>query len=133
MKEQLQNWTDGVSQGTGLELTHHGYGYQFMDNVEPIVWHEPILDRHRELTNSSPRMAVDDDGVVKTRRIIMTINNPLARGIDSVTWRPAVWLVRRSPPATVGLALVQLSWYVFLMVATVASWRYPKVMVPWMF
>ena len=97
-----------MSQGTSfkLELTHRGYGYQFMDNVEPIVWHEPILDRNRERTNSSPRMAVDDDGVVKMRRIIMTINNPLARGIDSVMWRPSVrvWLVRRSPPATVGLA-----------------------------
>jgi hypothetical protein len=38
-----------VSHGTSvrLQLIHNGsIFYQLVDNEEPIVWHEPILDEH---------------------------------------------------------------------------------------
>jgi hypothetical protein len=46
VKEQLQNFTDSVSheQSVDLMLTHNIYEGQLIDNEEPIVWHEPILD-----------------------------------------------------------------------------------------
>jgi len=39
---------DSVKNDTSfnLKLTHNGYGHQLMDNEEPIVWHEPILDEY---------------------------------------------------------------------------------------
>jgi hypothetical protein len=48
LKEQLQNLTDLVShdQSFQLRLTHNMPWNQLVDNEEPIVWHEPILDRN---------------------------------------------------------------------------------------
>jgi hypothetical protein len=49
MKEQLQSCTNSLIESVlhyksfELELTHNG---QCMDNKEPIVWHEPILDKY---------------------------------------------------------------------------------------
>jgi len=48
VKQQLQDCIDQLSYDNGfyLNLTHNGYGHQLMDNEEPIVWHEPILDEY---------------------------------------------------------------------------------------
>jgi hypothetical protein len=48
VKEQLQNFIDLVSheQSVDLMLTHNIYEGQLIDNEEPIVWHEPILDHN---------------------------------------------------------------------------------------
>jgi hypothetical protein len=45
---QLQSCIDWVSHDTSfnLELIHNGPGIQLMDNEEPIVWNEPILDEY---------------------------------------------------------------------------------------
>ena len=49
VKRQLQDWIEAVSHGSsfGIYLNHNSAGYYhdtLMDNEEPIVWHEPILD-----------------------------------------------------------------------------------------
>ena len=48
VKEQLQDCIYSVRIDTSLSLhvTHNLYGHQLMDNEEPIVWHEPILNEH---------------------------------------------------------------------------------------
>jgi hypothetical protein len=50
VKEQLQSCIDSVSHGTilsfNLDLAHNSSGIQLMDNEEPIVWNEPILDEY---------------------------------------------------------------------------------------
>jgi hypothetical protein len=48
VKEQLQTCIDPVSYDTSLrlELIHNNEREQLMDNEEPIVWHEPILDMY---------------------------------------------------------------------------------------
>jgi hypothetical protein len=48
MKRQLQSCIDSVLQVTGLELrlSHNGSVDQLIDNEEPIVWHEPVLDEY---------------------------------------------------------------------------------------
>jgi len=45
-KRRLQNCTDSVMRDKSLSLCliHNVGGQQLMDNEEPIVWHEPILD-----------------------------------------------------------------------------------------
>jgi len=43
--QQLQTCTDSVMRGS-LCLRHNSIGHQLMDNEEPIVWHEPILDEY---------------------------------------------------------------------------------------
>jgi hypothetical protein len=51
VKKKLQTYIDSVSndQSLYLVLSHNSIGDQRMDNEEPIVWHEPILDRHWDL------------------------------------------------------------------------------------
>jgi hypothetical protein len=51
IKGQLQNYIHSVSheQSFDLMLTHNIYEGELMDNEEPIVWHEPILDRYWDL------------------------------------------------------------------------------------
>ena len=46
VEAQLQSCIDSVShvKGFNLDLLHNNYGDQLLDNEEPIVWHEPILD-----------------------------------------------------------------------------------------
>ena len=46
--QQLLTCIDSVTRDNSfyLELTHNVYGHQLMDNEEPIVWHEPILDEY---------------------------------------------------------------------------------------
>ena len=46
--QHLQTCIDSVTHDNSfnLELTHNVYGHQLMDNEEPIVWHEPILDEY---------------------------------------------------------------------------------------
>ena len=50
VKEQLQTCIDSVTRDNSfnLELTHNVNSFldQLMDNEEPIVWHEPILDEY---------------------------------------------------------------------------------------
>ena len=48
VKEQLQDCINNVTRynSFNLELRHNSYGHQLMDNEEPIVWHEPILDEY---------------------------------------------------------------------------------------
>jgi hypothetical protein len=49
VKEQLQTCIDLVSrhdQSVDLDLTHNIYEGQLMDNEEPIVWSEPVLDAY---------------------------------------------------------------------------------------
>ena len=48
MKRQMQSCIDSVLQVTGLELrlSHNGSVDQLIDNEEPIVWHEPVLDEY---------------------------------------------------------------------------------------
>jgi hypothetical protein len=51
VKEQLQDYIDQLSYDNGfyLNLTHNGQGDQLMDNEEPIVWHEPVLDMYWDI------------------------------------------------------------------------------------
>ena len=49
-----------------LKLTHNGYGHQLMDNEEPIVWHEPILDDCWAVLNGQMRLM---DSVTKVKGI----------------------------------------------------------------
>jgi hypothetical protein len=46
--QHLQTCIDLVTHDNSfnLELTHNVYGHQLMDNEEPIVWNEPILDEY---------------------------------------------------------------------------------------
>jgi hypothetical protein len=48
VKDQLQTCIDSVSHGNSfnLMLTHNRIGDQVIDNEEPIVWNEPVLDEH---------------------------------------------------------------------------------------
>ena len=48
VKEQLQTCIESVSHDTSfnLDLRHNSSGIQLMDNEEPIVWHESILDEY---------------------------------------------------------------------------------------
>jgi hypothetical protein len=48
VKKQLQSCIDSVMHDRtfDLVLSHNIYGHQMMDNEEPIVWHEPILDEY---------------------------------------------------------------------------------------
>jgi hypothetical protein len=48
MKRRLQSYIDSVSHHTSfeLELTHNTYRDHLMDNEEPIVWHDAILDEY---------------------------------------------------------------------------------------
>jgi hypothetical protein len=46
VKEQLQSCIYNVlnSESFFMNLTHNGFGDHLMDNEEPIVWHEPVLN-----------------------------------------------------------------------------------------
>ena len=48
LKRQLQNCIRlaYLEESFNLDLTHNSYQDQLMDNEEPIVWHEPILDEY---------------------------------------------------------------------------------------
>ena len=48
VKEHLQSCIDSVTRdkNVDLKLIHNSYQDQLMDNEEPIVWHEPILDEY---------------------------------------------------------------------------------------
>ena len=50
VKEQLQECINSVMYNESgrvyLRLEHNSYQGQLMDNEEPIVWHEPILDEY---------------------------------------------------------------------------------------
>jgi hypothetical protein len=46
VKKKLQTYIDSVSNSVGLMLLHNFYEGQLMDNEEPIVWHEPILEEY---------------------------------------------------------------------------------------
>jgi hypothetical protein len=48
VKESLQNCIDSMSHGKSLSLCllHNVSDQQLVDNEEPIVWHEPILDEY---------------------------------------------------------------------------------------
>jgi hypothetical protein len=48
VQRQLQSCIGSVSLFNSLELklSHNGYGDELMDNEEPIVWHESILDHY---------------------------------------------------------------------------------------
>ena len=48
VKKQLQSCIDSVMHDRtfDLVLSHNIYGHQMMDNEEPIVWREPILDEY---------------------------------------------------------------------------------------
>ena len=48
LQEQLQTCIDSVTRdkNVDLKLIHNSYQDQLMDNEEPIVWHEPILDEY---------------------------------------------------------------------------------------
>jgi len=51
VKEQLQTCIDSVTHDKNVDLklihnSHNSYQDQLMDNEEPIVWHEPILDEY---------------------------------------------------------------------------------------
>jgi hypothetical protein len=48
VKEQLETCIESAKDDPRfeLELAHNTYGHLLMENEEPIVWHEPILDRY---------------------------------------------------------------------------------------
>ena len=51
VKEQLQTCIDSVTRDKNVDQklihnSHNSYQDQLMDNEEPIVWHEPILDEY---------------------------------------------------------------------------------------
>jgi hypothetical protein len=48
VKERLQSCIESAhySQRFSLQLTHNDYGQQLIDDEEPIVWHESILDEY---------------------------------------------------------------------------------------
>jgi hypothetical protein len=63
LKKRLQNLTDSVShdQSFHLKLTHNMPWNQLVDNEEPIVWHEPILDRNWDVLEAEiDRMSLLD-------------------------------------------------------------------------
>jgi hypothetical protein len=50
VKDQLQNYINSVSRGTfsNIDLRHNSRFdvHELIDNEEPIVWHEPVLDEY---------------------------------------------------------------------------------------
>jgi hypothetical protein len=58
MKVQLKTCIDSVS--LELKLEHNGYGDRLMDNEEPIVWHEPILDEYWNRLEEKRELVIRD-------------------------------------------------------------------------